>query len=65
MPRNKGDIWKHFTESKVQVGEGTGKKKVTQAKCNICGKTYLVQDFSTTGIRRHLGRDHPEILNQL
>ena len=51
MPRNKGDIWKHLTESKVQVDEGTKKKEVTQAKCNLCGKTYLVQDFSTTGIR--------------
>ena len=30
MLRNKGDIWKHFTESKVQVGEGAEKKEVTQ-----------------------------------
>ena len=29
MPQNKGDIWKHFTELKVQVGEGTEKKEVT------------------------------------
>ena len=50
MPKNKGNIWKHFTQSKVQVGKGTEKKEVTQAKCNLCGETYLVQDFSTTGI---------------
>ena len=59
MPQNKGDIWKHCTKSKVQIGEGTEKKEATQTKQNLCGKTYLVQDFNTTGIRRHLARDHP------
>ena len=65
MPRTKGDIWKHFTQSKVQAGEGTEKKEVTQAKCNLCEKEYLVKDFSTTGIRKHLSRDHPEIFIEL
>ena len=36
---------------KSSCWRGTEKKEVTQAKCNLCGKTYLVQDFSTTGIR--------------
>ena len=42
MLRNKRDNWKHFTKSKIQVGEGTEKNVVTQAKCNLFGKTYLV-----------------------
>ena len=63
MVRLRTEIWKYFTEEKVNEG-GVDK---TYAKCNIggCGHLSKINNCSTSGMRRHMVSQHPVEWNAL
>lgn len=49
--RKRSDVWSHFVATSA-----------TEAKCNICKKSFSTKGGSTSNLRRHLKSSHPTVL---